>query len=281
MIQINNVTFKYKKKSTPVLEDFSLSVPDGGIIGLLGKNGAGKSTLLYLISGLLFPQRGTVFYNSINTSKREPDCLRQMFIVPEEFNLPDLSLGKFVEINRGFYPDFSEEDLKKNLNIFELEPDIRLKNISMGQKKKAFLSFALACNTPLLLLDEPTNGLDIPGKSQFRKFIVSSMHDDRTIFISTHQVRDIDRILDHVLIIDQNNVLFDQKVSDIISHLRFIETNSHQIVEEAYYSQPSAAGINLILPNQNNEETKLNLEMLFDFAMADPEKLKSIFKHGK
>lgn len=285
MIQIDNITFKYRSKSLPVLENFSLDIDNGGIIGLLGKNGAGKSTLLYLIAGLLFPQRGEVWFNNENPAKRYPETLRQMFMVPEEFNLPDLSLKNYVKANRKFYPRFSDADLKKNLEIFELESDLRLKQLSMGQKKKAFLSFALACNTSLLLLDEPTNGLDIPGKSQFRKFIISSINDERTIIISTHQVRDIDRILDHILIVDNNNVLFNQKVTDILSHLRFIESNSKDLIDRAYYSQATAGGMNLILPNDNEEDTILNLELLFDFAITGKDKLQSIFTknihHGK
>ena len=136
--------------------------------------------------------------HDVNVRLRQPVTLRDMFLVPEEFDLPPISLLSYVELNSPFYPRFSKEDMVKYLHYFEMDQDVNLGALSMGQKKKVFMSFALATNTSLLIMDEPTNGLDIPGKSQFRKFIASGMTDDKTIIISTHQVRDIDRILDHV-----------------------------------------------------------------------------------
>lgn len=277
MIHIDNITFNYKRKSQPVLTDFSLSIPDGGIYGLLGRNGAGKSTLLYLIAGLLTPDSGKIYFNGIITRRRTPEILREIFIVPEEFSLPALSLKEFIAINSPFYPKFSMEDMKRHLLTFELEPDLKLGSLSMGQKKKAFMCFALACNTSLLLLDEPTNGLDIPGKSSFRKFIVSAMNDDRTVIISTHQVRDIDRILDHVIITDNKNVIFDKSVSDILAHLKFVDTDSRSLIQQALYSQPSVGGSNIIIPNNDGEDTPLNIETLFEFALNKTDLLQSIF----
>lgn len=212
MIDIKDITFGHKKRQT-VLEDFSLRIADGGIYGLLGKNGTGKSTLLYLIAGLLTAQQGTIEVNGANPRHRRPSTLSDIFIVPEEFSLPSVSMADFIASNSTFYPNFSHDDLRRNLEIFDMTTDMHLGQLSMGQKKKAFMSFALACNTPILLLDEPTNGLDIPGKSRFRKFIVSAMTDERTVVISTHQVRDIDRILDHIIITDSKRVVMDSSVT--------------------------------------------------------------------
>ena len=278
MIEVQNISFAYKKK-TPVLKDFSLNIAPGGIYGLLGRNGAGKSTLLYLIAGLLTPDSGKVLFNGIDTRLRRPNAISDIFIVPEEFDLPSISLNKYLSLNSRFYPNFSEEDLHRHLETFELTPDLNLGALSMGQKKKAFMCFALACNTPLLLLDEPTNGLDIPGKSRFRKFIVSSMNDDRTILISTHQVRDIDRILDHIIITETNKVLFDQPVSKILSRLKFVTTDKQQLIENALYAQPSVGGSNIILPNTDDIDTELNLESLFEFALTNPQALKDAFSN--
>lgn len=276
MIEVQNISFAYKKKN-PVLKDFSLNIAPGGIYGLLGRNGAGKSTLLYLIAGLLTPESGKVIFNGADTRLRKPTNISDIFIVPEEFDLPSISLQKYLKLNSRFYPNFSEEDLRRHLETFELTPDLNLGALSMGQKKKAFMCFALACNTPLLLLDEPTNGLDIPGKSRFRKFIVSSMTDERTIIISTHQVRDIDRILDHIIITETNKVLFDQPVSSILAKLKFVTTDRQQLIEKALYSQPSVGGVNIILPNTDDIDTELNLESLFEFALANPRALKEAF----
>lgn len=103
------------------------------------------------------------------------------------------------------------------------------------------------------------------------------MDDERTILISTHQVRDIDRILDHIIITETNRVLFDKPVSRILSNLKFVTTDSQQLIENALYSQPSVGGANIIVPNTDDVDTELNLESLFEFALAKPEVLKEAF----
>ena len=264
MLEIKNVTFSYGRRRPPVVSDFSVSFPTGGVYGLLGRNGAGKSTLLYLAAGLLTPQNGHAYYNGVDTRLRLPSTLSDIFIVPEEFSLPAISLGEYLRINSRFYPRFSHDDMRRNLDTFELEPDLQLGALSMGQKKKAFMCFALACNTSLLLLDEPTNGLDIPGKSRFRKFIVSSMTDDRTVIISTHQVRDVDMLLDHVAIIDGKRLLLNRSIADICSRLRFEERPVGADVSDALYIQPSLQGNAVICHNEKDDDTPLNLELLFN-----------------
>jgi ABC-2 type transport system ATP-binding protein len=190
MLSIKDVTYGYTA-NYKVLSNFSLEFSEGGIYGLLGKNGTGKSTLLYLIMGLLHPNKGEVLYNGVDTRLRNPDIMSDMFIVPEEYNLPAISLKEYINSLRRFYPRFSEDTLKRCLDGFGMPLDVNLGALSMGQKKKVYMCMALAANTGLLLMDEPTNGLDIPSKSQFRKVVANSMTDDRTIIISTHQVRDV------------------------------------------------------------------------------------------
>ncbi len=209
MIEIKDVTFAYRSHQ-PVLDGFSLQFARGGIYGLLGKNGTGKSTLLYLMMGLLRPQKGEVTIDGIWASQRRPEVLGEMFLVPEEYDLPPISLQKYVSAVRPFYPRFSQELLEKSLQNFEMTRDINLGQLSMGQKKKVYMSVAIASGTRYLLMDEPTNGLDILSKSQFRKAIIDSMTDDRTVIVSTHQVHDVERLLDHVCIIDRNRVLLNE-----------------------------------------------------------------------
>ena len=168
MIEVKNISFKYAGQKDLVFDDFSLELRQDNIYGLLGKNGTGKSTLLYLISGLLRAKKGSVCFDGIETYKRLPETLSEIFIVPEEFDLPAMSLDEYVKINRLFYPLFSTQVLEACLKDFELTSDVKLNALSMGQKKKVFMAFALATNTKVLLMDEPTNGLDIPSKSQFR-----------------------------------------------------------------------------------------------------------------
>lgn len=279
MLSVNNITFSYSRRKKPVLSDFSLRLEEGGVYGLLGSNGAGKTTLLNLISGLLTPNSGNVTINGIDSRKRLPQTLSDLFFVPEEFDLPSLTLKKFAEINGAFYPRFSFEEMLSHLSTFELEPDLKVDALSMGQKKKVALSFAMACNTRLLLLDEPTNGLDIPGKSAFRRFIASCMTDDRIFIISTHQVRDVSQILDHLLIVNDHRVLFDQKVSAVQDRLKFMDTTSPELIQKAIYAAKSIGGASVILPNTDGIDSEMNLELLFQFAHENPEKLNSLFNN--
>ena len=280
MITAENLSFFYRKSKRAVLHDFSLSLEKGRVYGLLGKNGAGKSTLLYLMSGLLTPKSGRVLYHGTDVRRRLPVTLQDMFLVPEEFDLPPVSLISYVELNSPFYPRFSKEDMVKYLHYFEMDINIDLGALSMGQKKKVFMSFALATNTSLLLMDEPTNGLDIPGKSQFRKFIASGMTDDKTILISTHQVRDIDKVLDHVLIMDNSRVLLNESTMSICDKLFFTESENRELLQSSLFSTPSIQGNFLLLPNESGEDSEINLELLFNATLAVPERISALF-HSK
>ena len=277
MIEVDNLSFSYGRRKAKVLDGFSLNLDKGAVYGLLGKNGTGKSTLLYLIAGLLRPQTGTVFYKGVDVTLRYPLTLQDMFLVPEEFSLPNLSMKQYVKLNASFYPRFSDELLKACLRDFDMNEDIHLGELSMGQKKKAFMCFALATNTSLLMMDEPSNGLDIPSKSQFRKVIASGMTDEKAVIISTHQVRDIDSLLDHVLIMDGSELLLNESVASICEKLYFAEQGMNEPTGDALYVQPSVQGNSVILPNAYGEESKLNLEVLFNAMLAERVKMQSMF----
>ncbi|WP_294628686.1 ATP-binding cassette domain-containing protein [uncultured Bacteroides sp.] len=281
MITVKNLSFAYRSSKREVLRDFSLSLSTGRVYGLLGKNGTGKSTLLYLMSGLLTPKSGKVMFHGTDVRRRLPATLQDMFLVPEEFDLPPVSLVSYVELNSPFYPRFDKAEMIKYLHCFEMDVDINLGALSMGQKKKVFMSFALATNTSLLLMDEPTNGLDIPGKSQFRKFIAAGMSDDKTIVISTHQVRDIDHVLDHVLIVDESRVLLDESTSNICDKLFFVESDDRQLAKQALFAIPTLQGNHLILPNTDKAESEINLELLFSATLAAPDEIARLFHPQK
>ena len=277
MIEVKNLSFSYGKRKQKVFDDFSLALDKGSVYGLLGKNGTGKSTLLYLMTGLLRPQAGRVLYKGVDVSMRYPLTLQDMFLVPEEFALPSVSLKRYLKLNTPFYPNFSNELLSTCLRDFDMNEDIHLGELSMGQKKKAFMCFALATNTSLLVMDEPSNGLDIPSKSQFRKVIASGMTDEKSVIISTHQVRDIDSLLDHVVIIDGTLVLLNASVKTICDKVYFAEQGMNEPTDTALYVQPSVQGNSVIFPNTHNEETNLNLEVLFNAMLAEREKMQSMF----
>lgn len=274
MLEIKDLTFGYTK-SVKVLEDFSLTFDEGGIYGLLGKNGTGKSTLLYLAMGLLHPQKGQVTYNGIDTRLRRPESLGDMFIVPEEYNLPSIRLEEYLKVVRPFYPRFSNEILEKCLAGFGMSKDVHLAALSMGQKKKIYMCIALAANTRLLLMDERTNGLDIPSKSQFRKVVASGMTDDKTIIISTHQVRDVELLLDHLCIIEPNRVLLDAPMARVAQQLRFLEVAPGEAPTDVLYSEQSLHGYSIIAPNHGEGETPVNLELLFNSLLTHAEKIQN------
>ncbi|MDE6320963.1 MAG: ABC transporter ATP-binding protein, partial [Muribaculaceae bacterium] len=192
MLTIKDLSFGYNSKM-PIISDLSMTVDGGTVCGLLGRNGAGKSTLLYLICGLLKPSKGTIDYNGRTPFDRSVPFLQDVFMVPEEFGLPSVSLDDYIKVNEPFYPKFDRDLMNRCLDIFELSPNLNLGELSLGQKKKVYISFAMACNTSLVVLDEPTNGLDISAKRNFRKVVVESMNDDKCIIISTHQVYDVDK----------------------------------------------------------------------------------------
>lgn len=283
MLNISSLSFSYPRQHKEVLCNLNLEIGSGGIYGLLGANGVGKSTLLYLISGLLTPASGSVTLYGTETRRRLTATLEEIFLVPEEFVLPDVTLHAYIRHNAPFYPRFSNEDMKRHLEMFGLTSDLNLKELSMGQKKKAFMSFALACNTRLLLMDEPTNGLDIPGKSAFRRFILSSMNDERSILISTHQVNDIEQILDHVIIMNTDEIVLSAPTSVITSRMAFLDTAGNEIPSDTkiLWEQPSVRGRAIITANPGGAmETEMNLETLFNLSQANPQILKSIFANN-
>jgi ABC-2 type transport system ATP-binding protein len=266
MIEVNNIHFSYPGQKERVFYDFSLRLEENKIYGLLGKNGTGKSTLLYLLSGLLRPVHGSVYCDGIATCKRDPEILQEIFLVTEEFEMPAIRLSEYVKLYKPFYPRFSDEVLKECLADFELPEDVHLNELSMGQRKKAYISFAMATNTRYLLMDEPTNGLDIPSKSQFRKVIAQHMAEDRTVIVSTHQVHDVEQMLDHILILDQRSVLLNASMQEIIDQYTFEYRTPQEMDDSVLYAEPTLQGNAVITQRQEGSaETQVNLELLFNY----------------
>lgn len=277
MIAFKDVCFSYRR-NVPVLSNLSLQIEPGTVCGLLGRNGVGKSTMLYLTAGLLRPRSGQVLCNGYIPSDRQVNFLNDIFIVPEEFDLPPITLDEYVRINSVFYPKFNLDLMHSILEIFALPGNINLGALSLGQKKKAFLSFALACNTSILLLDEPTNGLDITAKRMFRAAITAAMTDDKTIIISTHQVYDVENILDHVVIADNNRILLNRPMIDIQTKLRFGYTQDPELAKRALFSIPMPGGFNVVeFLDDPDRETEVNLETLFEITNSNPDLINQLF----
>ena len=270
MLSFSNVSFTYGRRGKEVLSGLSLDFEENGIYGILGKNGTGKSTMLYLAAGLLRPKGGNVTAEGVPTQSRRPETLRELFLVPEEFDLPEVSLRTYVQLNAPFYPTFREDILARCLKSFELGDDLNIGRLSMGQKKKVYISFALAAGTKYLLMDEPTNGLDIPSKKVFREVIAREMSEERVMIISTHQVRDVEQLIDHVVIVSEGAVLLNATTAEIGSRLRFEQRPIGSDLSDALFMQQTMRGIELICPNSGDDETPIDLELLFNALQAVP-----------
>ena len=276
MINIQSLTFSYRKNK-PLFENLQLRLEAGHIYGLLGKNGAGKSTLLKQIAGLLFPDSGTCEVLGYPSAKRQPAFLREIFLVPEEFYLPKVSVKRYVNTYAPFYPNFDEAAFYNYLKEFEIPRDQQLTEMSYGQKKKVLISFALATNTKALIMDEPTNGLDIPSKSQFRKVIAAAVSDDKCIVISTHQVRDLDNLIDSIVIIDGHKIIFREDVQTVTDKLSFKTVSRIEETTGVLFADSNVRGHTIITRNAGHEQSKIDMELLFNAVLTNHKPIQEIF----
>jgi len=275
MIEFKNVVFSYSRKQT-LFEDIDLTMNAGNIYGLLGKNGVGKTTLLNLICGLLFPKSGECRVMGYTPQERKVGLLSNLFYVPDEIALPAMKLKDFVRVNKPFYPNFDEKLMQSCLDEFEVSGNENLAKLSHGQKKKVYISFALACQTNLLLMDEPTNGLDIPSKSTFRKLLAGVANEERCIVISTHQVRDLENLIDAVVIMDNSRVLLQGTMEQITEKLVF---RSLEKDEKALYEESGMKGRWGVMENSSGEFSKVDMEMLFNTVIGNKREIERIFSN--
>ncbi|MCV9386423.1 ABC transporter ATP-binding protein [Reichenbachiella ulvae] len=275
MIDIKNLSFNYGQKQM-LFDQLNLSLPAGHIYGLLGKNGAGKSTLIKMITGLLFPKTGQIEVIDHVPQNRRPDFLQEVYLVTEEFQLPDMSLKRYLNLYSSFYPRFNHENFEQYIQEFQLSMDDKLNAISYGQKKKFLLSFGLATNCRLLLLDEPTNGLDIPSKSQFRKVVASAIHEERSFVISTHQVRDMEHLIDPIIILDEGQIVFFEDFESITQKISMGKTK--ELPDEGViYAESTFGQYTIVTENDGENEGNFNLELLFNAVTQNKEKFYQIF----
>lgn len=276
MIQFNNLTFGYSPKRL-LYKNLTLSIEKGSIYGLLGKNGAGKSTLLKNMAGTLFPVAGSVLVNGLNPRGRKPSFLQTVYYIAEDVYVPALTIKQYKNLFAPFYPLFNADNFYKYLQELDVSVDGKLNKLSFGQQKKFVIAFALACNTEILLMDEPTNGLDIPSKAQFRKLIASVMTDDRIIFISTHQIRDLENMIDKVMIVDNGNLLLHSSIAEIAGKLCFKTVAEIPTGIKVLYAEKMLRGTSVIIENITGEDSSLNLEHLFNGITENPAMAKQLF----
>ena len=272
MITLKELSFSYSRKKE-VLDRINLEVGSGHICGLLGKNGEGKTTLLNLLSGQIFPDQGSCLVLEEIPSERNARFLQQIFLLPEEISMPEVTAIEYIKMYAAFYPTFRDDICKACVESFEINLSDRLSKMSQGQRKKVAITLALAAHTPLLLMDEPTNGLDIPSKATFRRLVASLIDDNQTVIISTHQVRDLESLIDTVLILDQRQILLNKTLNEIGEKLYFGPLLPE---EKALYSAPTSQGTIGVTARDGKEETAVSLELLFNAAITYPKEIQRI-----
>nr|WP_314660916.1 ABC transporter ATP-binding protein [uncultured Porphyromonas sp.] len=267
MIHVQGLEFGYAR-SRKVFRGLGLELGQGSITGLLGRNGEGKTTLLKLLTGQLLRQSGQLEVLGHDPKRRQVPFLQQVYLLPEEVAVPSISIGKFFEVNGAFYPNYDEAMGRELLQIFSLSPEMNLKKISQGQKKKALIAFALALRVPLLLMDEPTNGLDIPSKSEFRRVLAQYTSEEQTIIISTHQVRDLEQIIDSVLVLEQGRIICQATVSEVASRLRFAPVQPGEATQPLYTEQSPLGLLGVFARGADEEAEDFSMELFFNALLA-------------
>lgn len=279
MITIQNLSFKYGKKE--VLSDISMTLETGKIYGLLGENGVGKTTLLKIICGLQKPFGGHCTVHGENPFNRTPSFLNRIYYLPEEteYIQNDYSINYFAKMNAPFYLKFDHTKFETILKEFDMDVDKKLNKLSYGQTKKAAIAFAIATNVDLLLLDEPSNGLDIPSKSMFRRIMAEYCLDTTCTIISTHQVRDLENLIDPIIILDNRAVLLNETLERISEKLYFSLQPS--VPANTLYAEPTLGGYLCVSENDGQNESRVNLEALFNTTMQHKTRINELFAQSQ
>lgn len=271
MIKINSLDFSYK--NTQVFKSIDLEFQKGNIYGLLGENGVGKTTLLKILCGLQRPDGGICTIDNMIPSDRKPEFLQNVYFLPEEVITEDTTPEKYIKKIGVFYPRFDMNLFYKLEKELEVDPKKKFNALSYGQKKKTLLACALSLRTDYLFLDEPTNGLDIPSKALFRKVIANYCTDESTIIISTHQVKDVENLIDPIVILDNDDVLLNASFNEITKKVYF--EYGPERLPDALYSEMLPGGYINVMPNSDGIESNVNIEALFNAVMKNKELFKS------
>ena len=277
MIKLTDLSFSYGKHK--VLGNVSMKLEKGKIYGLLGENGVGKSTLLKILSGLLKPEGGECIVFGEVPYSRNPSFLQNVYYLPEDFMGGNVVVEKYAMQLGMFYPNFSPDKFRRILGEFGVDGKAKFNKLSLGQQKKAIISLALSLGTGVLLMDEPSNGLDIPSKALLRRLIAENASDEQLIIISTHQVKDLENLIDPIIIMDRESVLMNASIEEITRRLTFgIEPAEDK---DALYCQRDLRGYVTVRRNEYGIETPVDIEALFNCALVNKAWFKETFNSNR
>jgi ABC-2 type transport system ATP-binding protein len=234
---MNAIEIRGLEKRFPAfaLGPVDITVPRGAIYGLIGPNGAGKTTIMDLIFRMGATSAGTITVLGLDHVRDEVAVKQRVGYVGPELNFqPWGTVGKAIEFVRGFYPTWDDAECERLLRMFELGWKNRIQTLSFGSKTRLALVIALSWKPKVLVLDEPTVGLDAIAKQQvFAELMAAVQDEDRTVFISSHGLADLERFADHVGMIKNGKMLLEGATADVVERYRMMDFLTGSEVEFA------------------------------------------------
>ena len=214
MLEMKNVTKTFGKFKA--LDDLTLTVPKGSVYGLVGPNGAGKSTAIRLLTGIYRPDSGSVTMEGLPIYENPVSKLRMGYIPDDVFYFPSASMEEMRSFYKGIYPQFDDTLYQKLFEAFQLPKKSPIRRFSKGMQKQAAFHLALCTRPEVLILDEPVDGLDPVMRRQVWSLILSDVADcGTTVLISSHNLRELEDVCDHVGIMDHGRMLLERSLQDM------------------------------------------------------------------
>jgi len=231
ILKVENLNKSYGDFS---LSNVTFSLPEGCITGFIGVNGAGKTTTLRTLLGLAKKQSGNIQFFGLEMEKNEKQIKDRIGIVLDDGCFYDeLSLAEMKGIISAAYTDWSEQDFKRYMDMFSLDPKQKISMLSKGMKMKYALALALSHNAEFLIMDEPTSGLDPLIRSQLLKVLTDYMENGgKGVFFSTHITSDLDKIADMLIMIDNGRIIFQEEKDSLLDTYRIIKGDVKELTDD-------------------------------------------------
>ncbi len=269
------------------LDKLNLQIDKGSLYGLVGTNGSGKSTLLRLISGVYYPDGGTIEIDGAQVFENIPLKDRVFFLSDDLYFLPQCTMNDMAAFYRSVYSGWSDEKFKNYLLHLPLDPKKRISTFSKGMKRQAGLLFALSCQPDVMLLDEAFDGLDPVVRGAFKKVIAEEMADrEMTVLVSSHNLRELEDMCDHVGVLHKGKVMLDKEIDELKLGFCKVQAAFKPMVDpvkleklEILQMDQTGSLLNLII--KGNRASVLSYLQTLDpiFCEAVPLTLEEVFIH--